>query len=221
MNDLTIIMLTPNKVPAVWAAHHRKVLEQEAIGAAFITISAQPLDWGLNLIQEGYGMTNIYRQLLRGAQMATTPYIAVADDDTLYPREHFLFRPPMDKFAYNYNRWHILTWMKRRPFYFHKPRPGNGLLIAARELVVNAISRRLEGRDELSGSMLRELGSGFLKKYDQEGMIPFYTYEPVVSFYHDFSIDLLNQNHKKKPWPVQAYDLPKWGRAEDVLKLFI
>jgi hypothetical protein len=54
---------------------------------------------------------NFYRQLLKGCKVATTPYIAIAEDDTLYNKEHFnCFRPEMNVFGYNLNRWSVATW---------------------------------------------------------------------------------------------------------------
>jgi hypothetical protein len=222
LNDLTIIMMTPNKVPKTWAEYHKKILMDEAGDAQFITISNEPLDWGTNLIQTEYSVTNIYRQMLRGAKIATTPFIAIADDDTLYPREHFLYRPPMDRFGYNYNRWHILTWKRKVPYYFYKPRPGNGLLICSRELMITAIENRLKDRNELVGYLARELGTGkYVKDFDKAEFMEFYTYHPVVSFYHDYSVDPHNQHHTKRPWPVQCFDLPKWGHVKGVLEKFV
>jgi len=222
MDDLTIIMMTPNKVPKQWAEYHRKILMDEAGDAQFITISKEPLDWGTNLIQTEYGLTNIYRQMLRGSKIAKTKYIAIADDDTLYPREHFLFRPPDGVFAYNFNRWHILAWKTKEPYYFYKPRPGNGLMIADRELIINALENRLRGKNELVGYMARELGTGkYAEDFDKGTFIEFYTHHPVVSFYHQASMDVLNQRKKKVPWAVQAFDLPKWGHARDVIAKFV
>src|SRR3990167_8395102 len=119
MNDLTVIFLTVNKVPEKWAEYHKKVLN-EAIGdTLLITVSKKPMDWGLNLIQdEEPSVSNIYRQILRAAKLAVTPYIAIAEDDTLYHKEHFIFRPPEDTYAYDGHRWGIFTWGK--PVYYYK-----------------------------------------------------------------------------------------------------
>lgn len=223
MKDLTVIMLTPNKVPQRWAKYHKKKL-LEAIGdTQVITVSSKPLNWGMNLIQSGYGIDNIYRYMLLAFQGATTPYIAMADDDTLYPKDHFAYRPAMDKFAYNYNRWHLFTWGPA--FYFHKPRPGNGLMIAPRELAIRALERRLATtyakKRGLTGHLGHELGtSEQAKEYDVGDMIVFYTTVPVVSFYHEMSVDPLSQRRRKYAWPVRAYDLPLWGKAAKVRKYF-
>ena len=221
ISGLTVLMLTPNKVPKKWAEYHKSVL-LEAIGdTPIITISKEPLDWGTNLIQTEYGITNIYKQVLRGSKLATTSYIAIADDDTLYPKEHFEYRPPLDKFGYNLNRWHIFTWGK--PYYFHKPRPGNGLMIASRELIINALEKRFERTNEFIEKWgNKELGTKkYLAKYDGVWHMTFHTFSPVVSFYHQKSFDTLNQRRRKRPWAVRAYDIPRWGRAEDIRRKFV
>jgi hypothetical protein len=41
-------------------------------------------------------------------QAATTEYIATAEDDTLYHKSHFAFRPKC--FGYNMNKWSLFTW---------------------------------------------------------------------------------------------------------------
>jgi hypothetical protein len=219
MEDLTIIMCTVNRVPAAWAAYHKEKLLEAAAGAAIITISREPLDWGLNLLQEDYGLSNLYRQVWRGAQLAQTLYVATCDDDTLYPPSHFEYRPPADSFGYNLNRWHLFAWESRgRPFYFHKPRPGAGLMIAPRELVVAALGARfvLSEGGELPGRLCHELGQRGSMDCDQARWSKFYTKEPVVSFYHEGSVDEASQRRRKAAWPVRAYDLPYWGPAEEL-----
>ena len=220
MIETTIIMMTPNLVPQKWARFHKKKLLEAANGKPIITISKKPLNWGLNLIQEGYGLANLYHQLLKGAKTAKTELIAVADDDTLYPRQHYDFRPPAPGFYYNFNRWHLFTWGD--PFYFHKPRPGGGLMIATRSLVIEAMEARLKAYPNLQGYAVKELGASFrMLKLDKHLYKSFYTREPVVSFYHQLSIDEANRKRKKWPWPVMAYDIPVWGRAEELRKKFV
>lgn len=219
MKDITIIMMTPNLVPKKWAKYHKEKLLEAASGAPIITISRKPLDWGLNLIQDEYGLANLYKQLLRGAKTAKTEFIATADDDTLYPKEHYAFRPKEPGFYYNFNRWHLFSWGE--PFYFHKPRPGGGLMIANRKMVIEAMEARLATDPKLTGYAVKELGSSIrMNKYDKYQSKQFYTVQPVVSFYHEYSVDKQTRQHNKKAWPVRAYDLPLWGRAEDLRRKF-
>lgn len=216
MEDLTVIMLTPNLVPKQWAEFHKKML-LEAIGdTSLITISREPLNWGKNILQTGYSTSNVYWQILRGAKLATTPFVTIAEDDTLYPKEHFEHRPPMDKIAYDLNRWVIFTWGD--PFYFHKPTGANSGMIAPRELLIKALEEKFARYPNgIPEGLVKEVGS-HNDGYVQE---TFYCSLPYVGFNHDFSVDDLERRHHKKAWPVRAFDIPKWGRAEELRKHFI
>lgn len=220
MNDITVIFLTLNKVPEAWASYHRQVLSNAIGDTPIITISKKPLKWGTNLIQKSEGHVNIYRQILRGAKLAKTPYIAIAEDDTLYPKSHFsIFRPPMDTFAYDMNRWGIFTW--GQPVYFWKPSMANCAMIAPRELTVEALTERF--KKGMPEEKCGELGKEKIEKrlgVTLRKIMPFYTKEPVLCFSHDNSLDKLARTHKKAMWWIRAYDIPNWGRSEEIVKKF-
>lgn len=224
MNDLTIIFLTVNKVPEGWAEYQKNVLLEAADGFPIITISKKPLGWGNpNIIQnEPLSSANIYRQVLRGAKIATTPFIAIAEDDVLYNREHFLYRPPMDTFAYNMNRWGIFTWDK--PTFFMNSRLHNAEMIAPRELAIEALEERFaKYPGDSSAGRDGELGKNRIEKslgLTLRNHVEFYTTVPIVAFNHDYSIDPLELNHKKRMGAVKAFDIPLWGRAEELVKKF-
>ena len=59
-----------------------------------------------------------------------------------------------------------------------------------------------------------------MAKYDKTVSQPFYTTDPIVSIVHDLSADPAAQSHRKAIWPVRAYDIPVWGKAEKILKKF-
>ncbi|HUV42446.1 MAG TPA: hypothetical protein VMY36_00900 [Patescibacteria group bacterium] len=207
-------------MPEKWAEFHKEKLLEASGGCPIITISRKPLDWGKNLIQTEYGVVNLFEQKLRGAKLAKTPYIAIADDDTLYPEQHFQFRPNKEGFFYNLNRWHLFTW--GRSYYFHKPRCGGGLMIATRNAIIKAIENRLQNLDKMRHGLHGELGDKrVMLKYDLIKAETFYTKAPVVSFYHQKSMDKLNQRRRKYPWPVRAYDIPIWGKAKNLRRKFV
>ena len=223
-NDLTIIFLTASQVPENWAKYQKAVLLKAARGLPIITISRKPLDWGQNLIDnKPYSLSNIYFQLLRGAKMATTPFIAVAEDDTLYPMKHFhTFRPPLDTFAYNHNRMAIFTW--GRPIYGWKYRPSNSVLIAPRELLIEALEERFRKfpngtPDELTGEVGRR-GVEDRLGLTRRKSISFDTTISVLRIDHDFGLDVLAKSHRKYVGAVRATSIPHWGKAKDIIKRF-
>jgi len=225
MTDITIILLTLNKVPKKWAEYHKKVLLEATQGAPVITISRVPTDWGINLIQvEPPSVSNIYKQLLRGAKLANAPYIAVVEDDTLYPKEHFEFRPKLDEFAYNMSRWGVLSWAKN-PVYFYRHRESNSTLIAPRELVIECLEERFEKYpDDTAEWAAGELGKERVEKrlnLKHYKSVRFHSHDPVINFHHIDGIDKLEQSKRKSDRKaLVAYDIPKWGRVSEVIKHF-
>jgi len=223
-SDITIIFLTANRVPKQWAQFHKEKLLEAAGSSPVITISREPLDWGINLLQtEAYGISNIYFQLLRGAKTATTDYIAVAEDDILYPKEHFQFRPPEDTFAYNMNRFSLFTWGK--PTYFWKDRISNSTLIAPRLLTIEALKERFNKYPNGTPPYFTgELGRPNIE--DKLGIkrrksMWFSTEVSIVRIDHELGIDRLARTHRKGMGILRAYDIPYWGKAEDLIKKFI
>lgn len=210
MTDLTIILLTANKVPEKWAKYHLETLKKAAQGYEWITLSRNPVDFGLNdHTVSSEGLENIYKKVLRGAQLAKTEYIATVEDDTLYHHSHFEHRP--ETVAYDMNRWMLFTWGK--PFYFHKPRMTNAGMIAKRELVIECIEKRYKDYPNgLPREAIYEVGHVRGEPKPQQ----FYGRKPFLGLSHRFAIDELEQKEHKKAWPVQAYDIPEWGRAEEM-----
>lgn len=211
--DLTIVFLTINNVPQGWAARQRRRLLAAARGAPIITISKDPLDWGQPTVRherqevpEGsWARTvNVHRQILRGAKLAETPYVAVAEDDCLYPPAHFwTHRPPLDAAAYNFSRWCMFSWERARPYYYHSPVDANSAMIAPRDWLIAQLDA-----PEITRAVWRRL---------VQSRVIYWTTDPVLTFYHDQGNDPLERSHRKRPTPVRAYDIPYWGRVEEAM----
>ncbi len=223
-NDLTILFLTANQLPEKWAEYQKGVLLSAAGDYPIITISRKPLNWGINLLdEEPKTISNIYFQMLRGAKLATTEYVAVAEDDTLYHYDHFhIFRPPLDTFAYNINRMGLFTWGK--PTYFYKYRQSNSTLVAPRLLLIEALEERFaKYPNGTPGGLTGEVGRKNIEKalgVTLRKSAEFITDSSVLRLDHDFGIDKLALSHRKGFGIAQSYDIPFWGKAEDIVKKF-
>lgn len=224
MKDLTVIFLTVNKVPAGWASYHMKVLK-EAIGDyPVISISKIPMDFGTNILQtEPESSENIYRQMLKGAKLAQTPYIAIAEDDVLYCQEHFIkFRPPLDTFAYNMTRWSLFTFGE--PTYSFRHRLGNFSLIAPTKLAIEALEERIiKYPNGMPPKYVGELGkprTDKIARFTPRKMVEFWTTTPIVQFSHQFGTELIQQTGRKRMAMVRAYSIPFWGESKELVKKF-
>lgn len=223
LSDLTVIYLTANEVPEKWAAFQMMTLYEAAKGSPIISMSRKPIRFGENHVdQQEKSIYNIYLQMLCGARYATTPFVAIAEDDVLYAPEHFSeFRPPADAFAYDMNRLGLFTWSKK-PMYFWKNRVSNSMLIAPRELMIEALEERFDS--PMAFKIHGELGRNNIE--DKLGItrrkkIEFFADASSVRIDHDFGYDHAARHHRKKEGPIKAYDVPGWGRAEELIKKFV
>ena len=131
MIDLTILYSTAHNIPEYFASNVLRTLYRSAGKYPVYEIHSTP---------EKSSIINYYKDLLLGAKSATTPYVAFAEDDTLYPEEHFAHRS--DTFAYNFHRWNIYTW-SHPPFFSLRQRRILGTLIAPRELFIETIEEKI------------------------------------------------------------------------------
>jgi len=237
--DLTCLFLTLNKVP--WMKYHNEKM-LEAIGDyPLITISREPMDLpGIQLRQdEEQTHDKIFRLMLQGAKVATTDYIAMVEDDMLYSADHFELRPPLDTFGYNWNRWVMFTWGE--PIYSFKRRLCNGCSILPRIEMIDALEERYaKWKDGMPHLLAGELG--YAKVENNLGVrvrkaIPMYSKTPVVQIQHTFgtpgigvpasklkpgdTIDLEARKTRRRHGMMRAYEIPFWGRSEDLIKHFV
>ncbi len=222
MEDLTVLYLTASKIKESFAAYQRQIL-LEAIGDyPLISVSRKPLDFGTNILDDGKrSPSNIYYQMLRAAKMATTEFVATAEDDCLYHRNHFtFFRPRPDEFAYDQNRFALFTWGE--PIYSWRNRKSNCSLIAPRKLLIEALEERFAkwpsgtpdnrtgevGR----GRVERNLNITVRKAVEVLGEVS------IIQFNHDDASEDRQVRHRKRLGQIKAYDLYYWGHAKELVK---
>ncbi len=226
--DLTILYYTANRLREPFAKKVREQLVKVAGDIPIISISQKPMDFGVQNICVGdkiYSSVNIYRQALVGAKEAKTKYIAMAEDDILYSREHFLdYIPKDDEFAYDYSRWAIYTWVKP-PMYSYKERKVLSMMICPRELFIEAMEERFKKYPD--ESMLRNI-SDFSEpgryenhlKVTERKSVKYESSVPCLVFTHEDAIGYQIQGTKKRMGKLRAYDIPYWGKAEDIMKMY-
>jgi len=228
--DLTIIFLTLNVLPARWEKFHLNALLRAAGGYPMIVISRQQMELDRKdtkyLIQEGpFCSWNVYRQLLRGAKLAETKYVAVAEDDTLYPRRHFSeFRPPDDAVAYDMSRWSVFSWAER-PFFSAIRKHGNFTMIGPRQLVVDAIQEREDkypNGNSYTGEIGRREVEGVLK-VKRNKLVEWHCIDPMVNLCHPQGLSPTYIDTPKlvrKPGELKAIEIPYWGKAADIAAIY-
>jgi len=221
MGDLTVLYLTLNRMPEKWVKFHMDTLIKATVDCEVISISKEPVDLGHNILDtDEPSYSNIYRQMLRGAELSTTKYVAMAEDDVLYSKEHFKFRPADDCVAYNRSRWSLFTWSN---VYSLRQRVSNCSLIAPRELLIKALTERFKAfeNQEIPERLMGEVGRNNLERQmgiTERKSVDFFSEVPIVHLSHPDGTEERQKIMRKSHGQIKAYDIPFWGKASEVLK---
>jgi hypothetical protein len=224
MSDLTIIFLTENTLPKRFMKFQRKHLLRAAGDNEMVTMSRKPMvGFGKNILQDRpRGLHNIYRQLWRGAKAAKTEFVAVAEDDTLYPPDHFQMERLRHKnaFSYNQHNWKLFNWGP--PVFHWRMNYVNYCFIADRQLLVDTLGVRMDSTlPEEHRAMSSEPGKRWASKalgIPHPTTLKVWGKRAVVTFNHDMGFDIHAQEHRKPMGPIRATEIPYWGRAEDLVR---
>jgi hypothetical protein len=233
MKDLTLIFLTANKVPIRWAEYHKSKLLEAKGDYPLIIVSKQPMDWGeLNIIDEELPRcSNYYLQIKNACEMATTPYVAIVEDDVLYHKSHFtVHRPKLDTFAYNVNRWNLVTWWPKPAKYVSRVAAfGGGSINPRLEMISSVVDKFNKYPGGFDYYSMGEPGLGGEKQHKttarkSESFISEY---PLVQFHHDRFSNSKNETmrdrqerRKKRFGSTITSSIPYWGEAEQLIKEF-
>ena len=219
MSDLTVIFLTANQHPKHFTAYHKRLLLEAVGDYPLITVSREPLDFGENIIDDGpRSHLNMYKQLCRAARLASTPYIAMAEDDALYPPHHFKeFRPALDSVSYDMHRWSLFTWTN---MYNIKDRISNCTMLSGREYYLDAWDERLKKfpGDSLPLKRVSEIGRNNQEEWmgvSLRNCTKWWATEPTIHINHPNGTD--STSYRKRMGTFRAYDIPYWGSADKII----
>lgn len=222
MNDITVIFLTLNKTPRKWAEFQMRQLKDAIQDLPIISVSRLPMNFGTNLLDtKPPCYSNIYRQILRASKIAETKYVAVAEDDVLYSKNHFIrFRPQDDEVAYNRNRWSLFSWGE--PVYSLRNRISNCSLIAPRELLIEALTERF-ALPKLHEGLMGEVGRNDLERklgITQRKQVEFFSNISIIQLNHPEGTEQRQKEQRKAHAEIRAYDIPHWGKAENIQRYY-
>jgi len=221
-NDLTIIFITANETPEKWALFQMEYLLKAIGDYPVISVSRKSMKFGINLLDEEPKKSywNIYKQMLRAAKKADTHYVAMAEDDVLYSRDHFVrFRPTITNVSYNRSRWSLFSWDN---IYCLRQRISNCSLIAPREYLIDALEER-EAKYPNGHNYAGEVGRGIVERnlgVTRRNMVEWYSEVPIIQLNHPTGIDDTQQRKWKKHGQIKAYDIPYWGKATKITEIY-
>lgn len=231
-DNLTVIYYTSNYLedhnPYFLENTKRQLLE--ALGdLPLISVSQRPMAFGQNICLGDIGRShlNIYKQILTGSKAAKTKYVAMAEDDVLYSYEHFHeMVPDRDVFLYDMNKWSLFTWTDPPMFSFRTKRKVVNNLIAPRDMLVEALAERFNKFKDVPEDQIPLHYWGDPGRYEAKLGVTvreteeFYSGHPSIVFSHPEAYGYLSRGTRKRLGDLKAIELYRWGRAEDIMKLY-
>ena len=228
-DDLTILFYSANQISDFFMSNVISQLKKAVGDTPIISVTHKPMDLGTNIVVEmERSIYSIYKQVLIGARAAKTKYVATAEDDVLYPPEHFQYRPNDGELAYDLNKWSIFTWYQPPIFSQRPDRRTMTSLVADREALIKTPEERYEKYP------VRELVPRQIYKYywgepgrfeDHLGISKVKTVKysasvPSIVFSTPEALGFDYLGIRKAHSPIQKPELPYWGTAEKILKLY-
>lgn len=231
-DDLTVIYYTSNYLDThnpYFLENTKRYLLRAIDDLPLISVSQKPIAFGTNICvgEIGRSHLNLYRQILIGCKAAKTKYVAMAEDDILYSHEHFHYHLPQGEvFSYNMAKWSLFTWTDPPLFSFRNNRKVVNSLIAPRDMLVEALEERFNKFKNVPDENVPLHYWGDPGRYEEKlGVTPrateeFYTTETNIVFSHPDAYGYLTRGERKRLGDIRAYDIPYWGKASDILKLY-
>ena len=156
----------------------------------------------------------------------------MAEDDILYTKEHFHTKEPEgDVYLYDMNKLSLFTWTRPPLFSFRHNRKVVIQIIAPRKMLIEALEERFARLEVLKKQygkkeedIIRYWGDpGRYEKYLGVTVRPteeFMCTCPSIVFSHEYAFGYLSRGTRKRLGDLRIIEVPYWGRAEEVLKLF-
>lgn len=243
MTDVTLIYYTANRIDLLFA---RRVREQLLVSwskttsdgklnterehavcvshGALESVLIQRFGPSFNVGTPEPSIWQVYQNILIGAKAATTPFIACCEDDTVYAPSHFDYRPALDTFAYDRNRWVITK--RRHPqtgapetIYYWRQRHQMAMCIAPRQLLIETLEEKFAKypTPAVSTDVAKKAGWGEPGRYEKNLKLTprkleyFDSPEPSVTFNH--RVSLMGRRQWKETDIIKT-ELPPWGNAD-------
>ncbi len=211
--NTTVIYYTSNQEEEKFEAKIRENLLKVIGNLPLISVSQKPIDFGKNICIGNVGVSNqnAHRQLQIGAMAATTPFIHFAEADTLYPKEYFIYIPPVIDRIYRAPIY--LLYLNRRSWgkdRFYLKQSSEASTVVGRKYIIKHIESYLSDRG--MWNPILERNSTYPRMVpDHDAYSIFNPEVPIISIKTGHSM------HGSHHCSGRAKILPFWGTPEEVI----
>jgi hypothetical protein len=243
--DKTILYMTDNALDDWLMKRCQELLLKASDGLPIISVSQKPIEFGRNICVGDIGRSglSIDTQLYEGLKETNTTWVAIAEHDCIYSKEHFQWTPP-DKnyFYYNDNVWLVQLNNPKYPewngmYSYKRLRRVQSQLICSTQLLKNATEKKLailsdpawlerhaRGRIGEPGAACFARAMKVSRYKDVRHLQAALKEYTTIYGARDFvtkipNIDIRHENNFTGPrrGNKRRFELKPWGRLEDIL----
>jgi len=207
MGDITVIYYTSNREEPQFEKRVRETLLEAVGDLPIISVSQKPIDFGKTICVGDIGASaeNILVQLREGVLAAKTKYTVQTEDDCLYHKSYFDFKPERSDTIYQPDSFYVL-WPEKPARYYKKRRGDLSGFVNTKHLL-NVIDKiMLKPFDHLEN---------VVRKHTRREQ--FHNEIPIVSFKTRNGLHYGSVIRKKQG----ARELPYWGKTRALIKRYI
>jgi hypothetical protein len=214
--DTTVIYYTSNREKQSFENKICRALLEAKGDLPLISVSQKPMEFGHNICVGDVGAKkqHVYRQLLIGAEAATTRFVCTAESDFLYAPEYFGFSPPdTETFYLAFPCWVLRIQRGKRRVAFRKPTGMDAPLVVGRETLIGRIRDLFADlKDYWSDEWENTRHNPYLLNRKYVKVSPFEAGIGSVTFKTDENM------HRGTPWieATRTEDIPGWGNVFDL-----
>jgi hypothetical protein len=207
----TVVYYTGNHEDETFEAKIRAKLLDTIGDMPLISVSQKPIDFGKNICvgEHEISIHNAWRQLLIGAEQATTPFIYAAESDYLYPKEHFQFIPERKDAFYMPDPLYMMFMNRPTPEFRLKPTGCEGTIVVAREHLITRLRLILDEHGMWSPFVCR------LSLFRRGRSVRFPVSVSPIMFKTDKGMTQFDHHRQER-----LKSLPGWGLAKDIYRMY-
>ena len=218
MPDTTVIYYTSNREKTSFEDKICHALLKSKGDLPLISVSQQPMSLGTNICVGDVGAKqhHAYRQLLIGAEAATTKFVCTAESDFLYAPEYFQFHPSdIETFYLGRPCWVVHAQRGKQRTAHRKPDYTDAPLVVGRTTLIERLREMFTGLEYWSSAWDTK-GAPYVLDRNAVQVSMFDAGIGSVTFKTEENM------HRGSVWTKSSgtRDVPGWGSVKDLLEKY-
>lgn len=209
MDKLTLLMYTNNVEGEPLESTVTNNILANCGSMPIISVSQTPMKFGENICvgKVGNSHHNIFRQVLIGLECIKTPFVLVAESDTLYPPEYFTFTDLTRHHCYAYDNLWVIFF--RSPYRYYYKGIGECARIIDRDDWLDYLSRVMKDKPMWAGPEAKHSLPAYchLRVTGDDH----WTGRPAINFRTGKGI-----SSGRSTTEIKEENLPYWGSAREL-----